>query len=77
MFSTQHIRFSFHEIQIDELLNCFDYVEISSTKLFFYIKNASIILFSNLNSSLHLMNECSEYINDMILKSNNKNIFSC
>jgi hypothetical protein len=77
MFSAQHTRLSFHEIQIDELLNCFDHVEISSAELFFYIKNVSTILFSNLNSAFRLMNEFREYMNDIILESDNKNIFSC
>ncbi len=76
MFSTQHTRLFFHEIHIDELLNCFDHVELSLTKLFFYIKNVSTIFLSNLNSALCLMNECREYMNNIILESNSKNICS-
>jgi hypothetical protein len=74
MFSAHHSRVSSSDIKIDELLNFLDHSEMSSTKLFFYIKNASIIFLSNLNSSLRLMNECREYINDIILDSNCKNI---
>jgi hypothetical protein len=74
IFSTHHNRVSFSDIKINELLNCFNHFEMSSTKLFFYIKNASAILLSNLNSSLRLMNECRRYINDIILDSNCKNI---
>jgi hypothetical protein len=76
MFSTQHTRLFSHEIHIDELLKCFDHVEISSAELFFYIKNVSITLLSNLNSALRLMNECREYMNDIVFESNNKNFCS-
>jgi hypothetical protein len=74
MFSAHHSRISSSDIKIDELLNCFNHSEMSSAKLFFYIKNASIILLSNLNFSLRLINECREYMNDIILDSNCKNI---
>ncbi len=43
MFSAHHNKISSSDIKINELLNCFDHFEMSSTKLFFYIKNASII----------------------------------
>ncbi len=72
IFFAHHNRLSSSNIKIDELLNCFDHSEMSFAKLFFYIKNASIILLSNLNSSLRLINECREYMSDIIFDSNCK-----
>ncbi len=72
IFLAHYNQFSSFDIKIDELLNYFDYFEMSLTKLFFYIKNVSIILLSNLNFSLRLINECREYINNIILDSNCK-----
>ncbi len=55
-------RLSFFDVKIDELLNCFDSFEMSSAKLFFYNKNASVISLSNLNSSLRLVNKCRRFV---------------
>ncbi len=74
MFSAHHSRVSSSDIKIDKLLNCFDHFEMLSARLFFYIKNASTILLSNLNSSLRLINACREYMNNIIFDSNCKNI---
>jgi hypothetical protein len=75
MFSARHNRFS-QEIKIDELLNNLDHVEMSSSKLFFYIKNASAILLSNLNFSLCLMNDNRKYMNNVVVDSECKNFSS-
>ncbi len=58
------------------MLNCSNHIEMSSTELFFYIKNASVILFSNLNFTFRLINDCRDYMNDIILDSENKNFNS-
>jgi hypothetical protein len=76
IFSTHHNRLSTHEINIDELLNCSNHIKMSSAELFFYIKNASIIFFSNLNFTFRLINDCRDYMNDIILDSENKNFNS-
>jgi hypothetical protein len=75
MFSARHDRFS-QEIKIDELLNNFDHVEMSSSKLFFYIKNASAILLLNLNFVLRLMNDSRKYMNNVVVDSECKNFSS-
>jgi transcriptional regulator with PAS, ATPase and Fis domain len=75
MFFARHDRFS-QEIKIDELLNNFDHVEMFSSKLFFYIKNASVILLSNLNFVFRLMNDNRRYMNNVVVDSECKNFSS-
>jgi hypothetical protein len=75
MFFARHNRFS-QKIKIDELLNNFDHIEISLSKLIFYIKNASIILLSDLNFVFRLMNDNRRYINNVVVDSVSSSLVS-
>ncbi len=72
IFAIRHDRVLASEIKINDFLNCSNHIKVSSTELFYYIKNASVILLSNLNFSLRLMNDFREFMNDVIFDLNNE-----